>query len=116
MTIKYIAYDETEFETQTECMEYEKKQEQIMSGIIFLDRNFDKLEDMQESVYLYIANQIALDYINEEYYGTEKCVLGWNIYDYEEDSYIPFAEYFHAIEKQYNKVMELSKKLNQITK
>ena len=37
---KYFAFDETEFDTEAECLAYEKKLEGLWDGVVLLDEEF----------------------------------------------------------------------------
>ena len=76
MKIKYVAYDNREFNTKEECMEYEE----IMPDIIMVNSDFKLQTSFDKTEYLFIPNQKALNCLTK-IFSTSYPSLGWNCYN-----------------------------------
>ena len=114
MKIKYIAYDETEFDTREECERYEERHSKIISSIIFLNSSFNKCE-YDEADYVFSPNLDSHRFLLNEYgIALPKSFFGWFIYNYEDDYYRPFLDEFAKAKEKYHTFLEAKKELEKI--
>lgn len=94
---KYFAFDDTEFETEAECLEYEKKLDALWDNAIFLDEEFRIGNGIQfvedKAIYIKVLNAakaMSLFSWIESYYGVymppRNMVYNGGVYRYNEDS------------------------------
>lgn len=99
MYVRYFTDDGIEFETREECEQYENFHKFFDKSIICLDKDFkilssntcsySYLED--NTVYLYIKDQEALDFLSYSF-GWEPLIVGYNYYNFEEEMWKPLKE------------------------
>ena len=111
MKIKYIAYDNREFNTEEECVEYEKKHNEVVSNIIMLYSDFTPTKYFDCARYLFIPNKLAYDYIYEKENLVDDVEIGWNIYDEDIKKFIPFYCFYIKAENKYNEAIKVRKEL-----
>lgn len=76
---KYFAFDETEFETEAECLAYEKKLEDLWDSVVLLDEEFRTYEDAKISPLEFLASfALYIKVLDAEKAGE---LINW-IYEY----------------------------------
>ena len=58
--MKYVADDGTEFDTEKECLDYEREQMKIKENFVLYDKDFNKIDinDTDNYEYLYIISDV----------------------------------------------------------
>lgn len=87
--MKYVANDGTEFTTEQECLEYEKKTEDILYSFILYDKqlNVMSVEDYDDAEYIYVLQdaETVVEYIVTTYGWCIEGIVGEGIYVYNYD-------------------------------
>ena len=87
----YIADDGTEFTTEKECLEYEKKMEDIPHSFIIYDKqlNVISVEDYNDVNYIYILRDAdtVIEYLSDIFGWVIEGITGEGIYAYNDDEY-----------------------------
>ena len=84
-----VADDGTEFTTEQECLEYEKKIENISYSFILFDKqlNVISVEDYNDVEYIYILQDAenVIEYLSDIYGWVTEGIVGEGIYAYNYD-------------------------------
>lgn len=59
--MRYVADDGMEFDTEQECLEYENKQMKIKDNFVLYDKDFNKIDDINDTdnyEYIYIISDV----------------------------------------------------------
>lgn len=59
--MRYVADDGTEFDTEQDCLDYEQKQMKIKDNFILYDKDFNKINDINDTdnyEYIYIISDV----------------------------------------------------------
>jgi len=59
--MRYVADDGTEFDTEQDCLDYESKQINIRNNFVLYDKDFNKIDDINDTdnyEYIYIISDV----------------------------------------------------------
>lgn len=87
--MKYVANDGTEFTTEQECLEYEKKLEDISYSFILFNKQLKvtSVENYNDAEYIYILQDVktVIEYLSVTYGWCIEGIVGEGIYVYNYD-------------------------------
>ena len=107
--ITYFADDDTEFETEEECLEYERIVRDNFSTLVFFDEKMNKIDNPDltkiesDAYYFYTLedtkSEDAIDWINQQIGNleTNRPIVKNHFYGYDDDVFVDFTDEFEKL-------------------